>query len=72
MALFNLNTEGTLISMKLSDMAKVLPGTNLGSKAAACKGIEVGSGQRFEAVEDSLEMVVDKHGCALFILNCKA
>ncbi|CAN0896297.1 unnamed protein product [Linum grandiflorum] len=71
-ALFNLNTQRTVISTKLSDMAKVLPGRNLGSKAAACKGMEVWSGQRYEAIEDSLEMAVDTHGCALFILNCKA
>ncbi|CAN1312928.1 Alpha-galactosidase mel1 [Linum perenne] len=72
-ALFNLNTERTLISTKLSDMAKVLPGRNLeGNKAGACKGREVWSGKHYETIEDSIEMVVDKHGCALFILNCKA
>ncbi|CAI0390281.1 unnamed protein product [Linum tenue] len=68
-AFFNLNVEKTLISAKLSDMAKVLPGRNLEDKAD-CKGREVWSGQRYEAVADSLEMVVDKHGCALFTLNC--
>ncbi|CAI0464672.1 unnamed protein product [Linum tenue] len=59
-AFFNLNVEKTLISAKLSDMAKVLPGRNL----------EVWSGQRYGAVGDPLEMVVEKHGCALFVLTC--
>ncbi|CAI0453725.1 unnamed protein product [Linum tenue] len=68
-AFFNLNVEKTLISAKLSDMAKVLPGRNLEHKAA-CKGREVWSGQRYGAVGDPLEMVVEKHGCALFVLTC--
>lgn len=65
-AFFNLNEEKTMISMDMSDLAKVIPGRDLSS----CKCKEVWSGKDIVIVEGKLSMAVAKHGCALFILNC--
>ncbi|KAK4256651.1 hypothetical protein QN277_006348 [Acacia crassicarpa] len=65
-AFFNLNEEKTVISTEMSDLAKVLPGRDFSS----CKCKEVWSGKDIVIVEGKLSMVVAKHGCALFVMNC--
>ncbi|XP_054821332.1 uncharacterized protein LOC129320140 isoform X2 [Prosopis cineraria] len=65
-AFFNLNEEKTMISMELSDLVKVLPGTDFSS----CKCKEVWSGKDIVIVEGKLSLAVAKHGCALFVLHC--
>ncbi|KAG6764701.1 hypothetical protein POTOM_032182 [Populus tomentosa] len=67
-ALFNLNSVKTVISVKTSDMAKVLPGRNF--NGTSCHGREVWSGKDFGKIEDLISMEVEVHGCALFVLNC--
>nr|XP_034909903.1 uncharacterized protein LOC118045394 isoform X2 [Populus alba] len=67
-ALFNLNSEKTVISARISDLTKALPGRN--SKATSCHGREVWSGKDFGEIKDSISMEVEIHGCALFVLNC--
>lgn len=67
-AFFNLNPEKTVISAKVSDMAKVFPGKNLNQ--TSCKGREIWSGKDFGVTKDSISMAVEIHGSALFVLNC--
>lgn len=67
-ALFNLNSEKTVISAKISDLKKALPGQNL--KEATCKGHEVWSGKDFGKTDQSISIAVETHGCALFVLKC--
>lgn len=68
-AFFNLNPEKTVISAKISDLEKALPGkTNLNE--ASCKSREVWSGKDFGVTELSISMAVEMHGSALFVLNC--
>lgn len=65
-AFFNLNEDKTVISTEMSYLAKVLPGRDFSS----CKCKEVWSGKDIVIVEGKLSMVVAKHGCALFVMNC--
>ncbi|KAH9772984.1 alpha-galactosidase [Citrus sinensis] len=67
-AFFNLNTEKTLISTKISDLAKALPGKNL--NGASCKCREVWSAKDYGVLQQTLSTAVGMHGCALFVLNC--
>ncbi|KAB1213152.1 hypothetical protein CJ030_MR5G015860 [Morella rubra] len=67
-ALFNLNPQKTVISAKISDIAKVLPGKSL--KEASCECREMWSGKDFGVTNQSISMEVEVHGCALFVLNC--
>ncbi|KAJ6323626.1 hypothetical protein OIU76_011009 [Salix suchowensis] len=67
-ALFNLNSEKTVISATISDLTKALPGRSL--NATSCHGTEVWSGKDFGKIKDSISMEVEMHGCALFVLNC--
>ncbi|XP_061976096.1 alpha-galactosidase-like isoform X3 [Populus nigra] len=67
-ALFNLNSEKTVISATISDLTKAFPGRNL--NATSCYGREVWSGKDFGEIKDSISMEVEIHGCALFVLNC--
>ncbi|KAL5759970.1 hypothetical protein ACOSP7_018473 [Xanthoceras sorbifolium] len=67
-AFFNLNTEKTVISTNISSLAKALPGKNL--NRASCKCREVWSGKDYGVIKQSISTTVEKHGCALFVLNC--
>ncbi|ESR51470.1 alpha-galactosidase [Citrus sinensis] len=67
-AFFNLNTEKTLISTKISDLAKALPGKNL--NGASCKCREIWSAKDYGVLQQTLSTAVGMHGCALFVLNC--
>lgn len=67
-AFFNLNTEKTLISTKISDLAKALPGKKL--NGASCKCREVWSGKDYGVLQQTVSTAVEMHGCALFVLNC--
>ncbi|KAF2282245.1 hypothetical protein GH714_043886 [Hevea brasiliensis] len=66
-AFFNLNPEKTIISAKISDMAKVFPGKNWNQTSCRCR--EVWSGKDFGVLKDSITMAVEMHGSALFVLN---
>ncbi|KAJ9169452.1 hypothetical protein P3X46_017649 [Hevea brasiliensis] len=68
-AFFNLNPEKTIISAKISDMAKVFPGKNWNQTSCRCR--EVWSGKDFGVLKDSITMAVEMHGSALFVLNCE-
>ncbi|CAL5349802.1 unnamed protein product [Camellia sinensis] len=68
-AFFNLNSEKTVISAKLSDLAKALPSKHLNNVSCTCK--EVWSGKDMGEVKHSISMAIEMHGCALFILHCK-
>ncbi|CAK7332521.1 unnamed protein product [Dovyalis caffra] len=67
-ALFNLNSEKTVISAKISDMSKALPGRNL--NWTSCHGGEVWSKKDFGDIKDLISVEVEVHGCALFVLDC--
>ena len=67
-AFFNLNSEKTTISANISDLDKALPGRNL--KEGSCKGSEVWSGNDLGTIGGSVSMALEKHACALFVLNC--
>jgi hypothetical protein len=67
-AFFNMNPAKTVMSAKISDLAKVLPGKNLNGASCECK--EVWSGKDFGVTNQSISMAVEIHGCALFVLNC--
>ncbi|KAG5236188.1 alpha-galactosidase [Salix suchowensis] len=67
-ALFNLNSEKTVISATISDLTGALPGRSL--NATSCHGTEVWSGKDLGEIKDSISMEVEMHGCALFVLNC--
>ncbi|XAR64480.1 Alpha-galactosidase [Bertholletia excelsa] len=66
-AFFNLNPQKTVISAKISDVAKVVH-KNLNQVSCRCK--EVWSGKDLGEVNKTISMAVEAHGCALFILNC--
>ncbi|KAI9169986.1 hypothetical protein LWI28_020612 [Acer negundo] len=67
-AFFNLNTEKTVISTSISDLAKALPRENL--NRASCKCREVWSGKDYGVIKQSISTAVETHGCVLFVLNC--
>ncbi|KAL2547103.1 Melibiase family protein [Forsythia ovata] len=67
-AFFNLNPGKTVISTKITDLAKALPGGNLNT--ASCKCREEWSGKDFGVVKESLSIELASHGTALFVLNC--
>ncbi|XP_062158370.1 alpha-galactosidase [Alnus glutinosa] len=67
-AFFNLNPAKTVISAKISDLAKVLPGKNL--NGTSCKGREVWSGKEIAVTDQTISMAVEIHGSVLFVLNC--
>ncbi|KAG7980034.1 hypothetical protein I3843_05G160500 [Carya illinoinensis] len=67
-AFFNLNARKTVISAKISDLAKALPSQTL--NGASCEGREVWSGKDIGLTKQSISMAVNAHGCALFVLNC--
>uniref|UniRef100_A0A803PH02 Alpha-galactosidase n=1 Tax=Cannabis sativa TaxID=3483 RepID=A0A803PH02_CANSA len=67
-AFFNLNPVKTVISAKMSDLAKALPGANLND--GSCKYKEVWSGKDYGIANHSISMAVETHGPALFVLNC--
>ncbi|PON99084.1 Glycoside hydrolase [Trema orientale] len=67
-AFFNLNPVKTVISAKISDLAKALPNANV--KEASCKYREVWSGKKFGVAKESISIPVKIHGAALFVLNC--
>lgn len=67
-AFFNLESEKMVISAKLSDLFKALPHKSLNQ--ATCISREVWSGKYFGVVNQSLSMAVERHGCALFVLQC--
>ncbi|CAL9193609.1 unnamed protein product [Musa hybrid cultivar] len=67
LSFFNLNSQTTVISAKISDIGKVLSGEFLGN--ATCKCTEVWSGHKFGQV-NQISMAVTRHGCALFVLDC--
>ncbi|XP_075482916.1 uncharacterized protein LOC142523153 isoform X2 [Primulina tabacum] len=69
-AFFNLNPSNVVMSMKISDLGKALPGKNFENAYALCKCREEWSGKDFFVVKESLSIEVVSHGCALFILNC--
>lgn len=68
LAFFNLNAQKTVISTRIGDLAKAIPGRD--SNFGSCKSSELWSGRNFGIVKDSISMEVDQHGCALFTLNC--
>ncbi|XP_038989771.1 uncharacterized protein LOC103709952 isoform X2 [Phoenix dactylifera] len=68
LSFFNLNSWRTLISARISDLTAVL-GSSFVSKAS-CNCKEVWSSKDFGTVGQTLSMMVEKHGCALFVLNC--
>lgn len=67
-AFFNLNPQKTVISTKISDLAKVLPGKNFNE--SSCKSREVWSGKELAVTDQTISMAVETHGAALFVLNC--
>ncbi|XP_057948798.1 uncharacterized protein LOC131144274 [Malania oleifera] len=67
-AFFNLNAEKTVISAKISDLAKVFPRRNF--SGVSCNHSEVWSGQDFGVTQSLISIAVEIHGCALFVLNC--
>ena len=68
-AFFNLNPERTVISAKISDMAKVLPGKHFNGNSCQCR--EVWSGKDIRVRKQTISRGVKAHGCALFVLKCK-
>lgn len=68
MAFFNLNSDRTAISTKISDLAKALPGKILNT--GLCRGQEVWSGKDLGVLKDSMLIEVEAHGTALLVLNC--
>ncbi|KAL4364270.1 hypothetical protein GQ457_04G009720 [Hibiscus cannabinus] len=67
LAFFNLNSEKTVISANLADIAKVFPWKNI--KGVSCKYHEIWSGES-GATEELISIAVENHGCSLFVLTC--
>ncbi|CAK9312395.1 unnamed protein product [Citrullus colocynthis] len=67
-AFFNLDNVKTVISVKISDLAEVLPGKKLGQTSCKCR--EEWSGKDFGVISKSIAAPVEGHGSALFIINC--
>ncbi|KAJ0989461.1 hypothetical protein J5N97_007817 [Dioscorea zingiberensis] len=68
LAFFNLYNEKTKISTKVEDFAKILKGNF--SSNCSYDGREIWTGKQFYMVNDTLSMMVEKHGSALFVLTC--
>lgn len=66
-AFFNLNEQKMVISAKVSDVAKALPGRKL---HGACKYKEVWSGAESGTAAEVISLPVERHGCGLFVLHC--
>ncbi|KAM7487245.1 hypothetical protein LguiB_024729 [Lonicera macranthoides] len=66
-AFFNLNANRTTISMEISDLAKAFPGKDWTNSSCGCE--EVWS-RRYLGVVKSIAIPVQRHGTALFLLNC--
>ncbi|KAL5552777.1 hypothetical protein UlMin_040178 [Ulmus minor] len=69
-AFFNLNPGRTVMSVKISDLAKALPASNL--NGSSCQYREVWSGKDFVVAKESISIAVESHGTALFVLNCSS
>ncbi|KAH6771232.1 Melibiase family protein [Perilla frutescens var. hirtella] len=67
-AFFNLDNQKADISMRIADLAKVLPGKHFTS--ALCKCREEWSGKDYGVVKDSVSTQLGIHASALFVLNC--
>ncbi|KAL3649814.1 hypothetical protein CASFOL_006217 [Castilleja foliolosa] len=67
-AIFNLDEQEAEVSMRISDLAKALPGKDYG--AGSCKCREEWSTKDFGVVKDSVSTQLNIHGCALFVINC--
>ncbi|KAL8155462.1 hypothetical protein AgCh_000741 [Apium graveolens] len=68
LALFNLNNDETIISLKMSDLSKGLPYRN--SNISSCAGTEIWGGKDYGLIKDTLSVALEMHGCALFVLRC--
>lgn len=68
LAFFNLNSDKTLMSTTISDIAKALPRGNQPYTSCACT--ELWTGTNFGFVTSSVSMVVQPHGSSLFTLSC--
>ncbi|GLT86540.1 hypothetical protein SLE2022_046740 [Rubroshorea leprosula] len=69
LAFFNLNSEKTTISAKISQLALSLPQRHFKNAFSFCKGKEIWSGKTFE-VSQTISFDVETHGSALFVLFC--
>lgn len=58
------------ISARIGDLVKVL--YQRLQHRASCRCSEVWSGKNFGVVTDALSMMVEAHGCALFVLDCNS
>lgn len=58
----------TVITAKISDLAKALPGAKLSEDS--CKYRELWYGKDFGIAKQSISTEVETHGTALFVLNC--
>ncbi|XP_024023937.1 uncharacterized protein LOC21410285 isoform X1 [Morus notabilis] len=67
-AFFNLSPVKTVITAKISDLAKALPGAKLSEDS--CKYRELWCGKDFGIAKQSISTEVETHGTALFVLNC--
>ena len=63
----NLNPHRAQISTNTGDFTRVLPRSLL--HRGSCKCSEVWTGKDFGIARQALSMMVEGHGCALFILN---
>ncbi|XP_073099317.1 alpha-galactosidase [Elaeis guineensis] len=70
LSFFNLNSWRMQISARISDLTAVLGSSFISKGSCNCK--EVWSGKDFGTVRQTLSMMVEKHGCALFVLNCRS
>ncbi|XWS63741.1 hypothetical protein CRYUN_Cryun06bG0127700 [Craigia yunnanensis] len=68
LAFFNLNSEKTVISANVADLAKVLPRKDL-NNGASCKYREIWSG-KFGVTKQLISIAVEKHSSTLFVLHC--
>ncbi|KAI4382477.1 hypothetical protein MLD38_008437 [Melastoma candidum] len=66
-AFFNLNEQKMVISAKVSDIVWALPRRKL---HGACKYKEVWSGAKSGIAAEVISALVERHGCALFVLHC--
>ncbi|XP_047316322.1 uncharacterized protein LOC124919987 isoform X2 [Impatiens glandulifera] len=68
LAYFNLNSEKTVMSTKVSEVIKAVGLSNI--NGGGCFGKEVWSGSNIGPKEESISAFVESHGSALFVLNC--
>ncbi|XP_026442401.1 alpha-galactosidase-like [Papaver somniferum] len=74
LAFFNLNSQETMITVRVSSLGLLnsLPVKNSTAASSACTYNEVWSRKEFGILKVTVSANIAPHGCALFVIDCKS